>query len=315
MAEDKPLVIITGATAVGKSALALMLAQKFNAEIISADSRQVYTGMDIATAKATPEELALVPHHLIDVVRPDEPFSLADFQDLATKAIDAIHARHCLPMLVGGTMLYINAIAEGWSLPRVAPNFELRQQLEARAESEGVEKLYTELTALDPAAAGHIVPNNVRRIIRALEVYYTTGQLFSESHGKQPPDYRVLKLGLHLEREKLYQRADARIEKMFEAGLIEEVQNLLAQGYQPDLPSMSGVGYGQVTAYLRGEMTLEAAKERMRFVTHRYIRQQYTWLRRDPEIIWLEADSPDLETSATELLNQFCNYSGKFRKS
>jgi tRNA dimethylallyltransferase len=307
MSQDKPLLIVTGATAVGKSALALKLAQKFNGEIISADSRQVYIGMDIATAKATPEELALVPHHLIDVVRPDKPFTLADFQDLATKAITAIHSRYRLPILVGGTMLYINAIAEGWSLPRVAPNLELRQKLEERAAQEGTEKLYAEIVELDPVAAAQIIPNNTRRIIRALEVYYSTGQLFSEAYGKQPPDYRLLKLGLTLEREKLYQRADARIEKMFEAGLIEEVQGLLAQGYSPDLPSMSGVGYGQVVAYLRGEITLEAAKERMRFVTHRYIRQQYTWFRRDPEIVWLEADNLALEVETNKLVTDFLN--------
>jgi tRNA dimethylallyltransferase len=160
---------------------------------------------------------------------------------------------------------------------------------------------------LDPVAAAQIIPNNTRRIIRALEVYYSTGQLFSEAYGKQPPDYRLLKLGLTLEREKLYQRADARIEKMFEAGLIEEVQGLLAQGYSPDLPSMSGVGYGQVVAYLRGEITLEAAKERMRFVTHRYIRQQYTWFRRDPEIVWLEADNLALEVETNKLVTDFLN--------
>jgi tRNA dimethylallyltransferase len=302
MLHNKPLLIITGATAVGKSALALKLAQKFNGEIISADSRQVYTGMDIATAKPSPEELKRVPHHLIDVVKPDAPFTLADFQELATQAIEAVLSRQRLPMLVGGTLLYINALAEGYNLPRLAPDLIFRQQLEARAAQAGVEKLYAELVALDPAAAAQIIPNNVRRIIRALEVYHLTGKLFSEAYSKTTPDYQILKIGLTMEREKLYQRADARIEQMFEAGLIAEVERLLAQGYDPALPAMSGVGYGQVVAYLRGEMTLEAAKERMRFVTHRYIRQQYTWFRRDPEIQWFEATNPDLEIEVSQVI-------------
>lgn len=296
-----PLLVLTGPTAVGKSTLALSLAEKLDGEIVSADSRTVYIGMDIGTAKPSPDELARVPHHLIDIVRPDEEFNLPDFLERASAAIEDIHARGKLPMLVGGTMLYINALLEGWEVPQVAPRPGLREQLEKEAAERGPEALYLSLQELDPAAAAHINPLNVRRIVRALEVYYTTGQLFSEAQGKSPPPYRTLKLALTMEREALYERADRRTAEMFRRGLVEEVQGLLAAGYTANLPAMSSVGYKQVTAYLKGDMSLKEAQERMNFTTHRYIRQQYTWFRRDLEIQWLEATGPDLEEKALGL--------------
>ncbi len=303
--QNSKLIILTGPTAVGKSGLALELAQKFGGEVISVDSRQLYRQMDIATAKPSPAELALVPHHLIDVVNPDEDFTLADFQAQAYATIDAILARHKLPMVVGGTLLYINALADGWEIPKVEPARELRQALEDEATRRGPEALHAELKQLDPEAAARIIPNNTRRIIRALEVYRTTGRLFSEAQGKTPPPYHILKLGLTLERPLLYQRADERIEKMFERGLVAEVQKLLDAGYSPDLPAMTSLGYSQITAYLRAEMSLAEAKEKMKFATHRYIRQQYTWFRRDPSIIWLDAADPDLEAKASEEISKF----------
>jgi tRNA dimethylallyltransferase len=299
------LIVLTGPTAVGKSVLALKLAEKFNGEIISADSRTLYRKMNIATAKPSPEELAHIPHYLIDVVSPDEDFTLSDFQTQAYTLIDNLLAQGKLPLVVGGTLLYINALVQGWQIPKVAPDLELRRALEEEAAGRGPEALYEELKQLDPEAAARIIPNNTRRIIRALEVYRTTGKLFSEAQGKNPPPYRILKLGLTLERETLYKRADKRIEKMFEHGLIDEVKGLLAEGYSPDLPSMTSLGYSHVIAYLRGEMTLDEAKERMKFATHRYIRQQYTWFRRDPEIIWLDAADPLLEEKASQEIQKF----------
>lgn len=302
---EQPLLVVTGPTAVGKSVLALALAERHNGEIVSADSRTVYIGMDIATAKPSPSETALVRHHLLDVVRPDEEFTLPDFLEQANATISDIHARGRLPMLVGGTVLYLNALVEGWQVPKVAPRRNLRQQLEQEATERGSEALYADLQRLDPLAAEHINPLNVRRIVRALEVYYSTGQLFSQAQGKKPPPYKVLKLGLTLEREALYQRADQRIEIMFERGLVEEVRSLLEAGYSPALPAMSSVGYQQVIAYLSEEMTLEEAKAKIRFTTHRYIRQQYTWFRRDEAIHWLDAASPDLEEQANKIIEQF----------
>ncbi len=302
------MVILTGPTAVGKSALALWLAQEFDGEIISADSRTLYRGMDIATAKPSSADLALVPHYLIDVVNPDEEFNLADFQSQAYALIDEIAARKKRPMVVGGTLLYINALVGGWAIPKVEPEWDLRRQLEEEAEARGSEALYEELKQLDPAAAARILPSNTRRIIRALEVYRTTGRLFSEERGNKSPPYRFLKLGLTLDRAELYKRADTRIDQMFERGLIEEVQKLLAAGYKADLPSMTSLGYGQVSAYLRGELTLVEAKERMKFSTHRYIRQQYTWFRRDPEIIWLDMADPDLMAKAGAEVRNFLTF-------
>ncbi len=302
---DKPLIILTGPTAVGKSSLALALAQKFEGEIVAADSRTVYRGMDIATAKATPTDLARVPHHLINIVRPDQDFSLPDFLERATASIEDIQARQRRPFLVGGTMLYITALVEGWQVPRVAPRPGLREELEADTARRGPQALYAELKALDPAAAERINPSNVRRIVRAWEVYHTTGQLFSEAQGKQGTPYRLLKLGLTLEREALYGRADARIESMFEAGLVEEVQTLLAAGYSTTSPAMSSVGYSQVIAYLKGQLSLAQAKEQMRFATHRYIRHQYAWFRRASAIQWLDAAAPTVETQAANLISSF----------
>jgi len=299
------IVILTGPTAVGKSGLALKLAGRFEGEIISADSRQLYRQMDIATAKPSPQELALIPHHFINIIDPDQDFSLADFQTQAYAIIEAILARRKLPIVVGGTVLYINALAEGWQIPEVEPAPALRRTLEEEAARRGPAALYEELRQIDPAATERILPTNTRRIIRALEVYRTTGRLFSQAQGKSPPPYRILKLGLTLERPALHQQADARIEQMFERGLVAEVAALLEAGYRPTLPAMTSLGYSQVAAYLRGEMSLAEAKEKMKFATHRYIRHQYTWFRRDPSIIWLDATDPALEEKAVQEIAKF----------
>ncbi len=300
-----PLLILTGPTAVGKTALALELAENLQAEIVCADSRTVYRGMNIATAKPTPAELARVPHHLIDVVQPDEEFTLPDFLDRATSAIEEIRERGHLPLLVGGTVLYINALLDGREVPRVSPDPELRRRLEQQAAEQGLPALYQELIKQDPAAADYIDPSNLRRIVRALEVYYTSGELFSHNRGKTNPRYRPLKLALTLEREALYERADRRVEQMFQAGLEAEVQRLLTAGYSPTLPSMSSVGYAQVARYLAGEISLAEAKAQQKWATHRYIRHQYTWFRRDPEIKWLDATDPDLAEKAHQLIKEF----------
>ncbi len=301
----QPLILITGPTAVGKSAMALKLCQEFQGEIISADSRQVYKGMDIATAKPTAAELAQIPHHLIDIIAPDQEFTLPEFQTRATATIEDILVRGKVPFLVGGTVLYINAICEGWDVPQVAPDLEWRKQLEKEATTTGTERMFNELKAIDPEAAAHMTPTNARRIIRALEVYRVTGRKFSEAQGKSGPAYRLLKLGLTLEREKLYARADQRIEEMFQRGLVEEVKKLLDLGYDPKLPAMSSLGYGHVVAYLRGEIKLEEAKTQMSFATHRYIRHQYSWFRRDPTIIWLDAATHNYLEIANEEISRF----------
>jgi len=294
-----PLVVILGATAIGKTGLAIQMAQALGGEIVSADSRQIYREMDIGTAKPTPEQRAQAAHHLIDVVNPDDDLSLAQYQKLAFAAIEDIHQRGKLPLLVGGTGQYITAILEGWSIPEVPPNPALRAELEAFAAEQGVEALYRRLLNLDPTAGEFVEPRNLRRIVRALEVCMATGKPFSEQRRKNPPPYRVLTYSLTMERERLYERADARVDSMMADGFLDEVRALLAKGYSRTLPSMSGLGYAQLAAHLLDGMPLEEAVQATKFATHQFIRRQYTWFRgHDHAILWhnVEETTPDTLT-------------------
>lgn len=289
-----PLIVLVGPTAVGKTALAVQLVEAVGGEILSADSRQIYRGMDIGTAKATPDEQARARHHLIDLIDPDEVLGLAQFQALAYAAIDRLHAQGTTPFLVGGTGQYVQAVVEGWQVPRVEPDEALRQKLYDQAEAEGGQSLHDRLRALDPAAAGRIDARNVRRVVRALEVCLLTGRPISQQQTKQPPPYRVLWLGLSLPRPELYKRIDRRVDAMMDAGLEAEVRGLIARGYGFELPALSGVGYGQFAPYLAGEATLDDVVREIKRATRRFVRQQANWFRRDdPRIHWLEAaDEP-----------------------
>lgn len=289
MSEWPSLLVIAGPTAVGKTALSLVLAERLGGEVVSADSRLFYRGMDIGTAKPSREERARVPHHLIDVADPDETVGLAQFRSLADAAIADISARRRLPLLVGGSGQYVRAVMEGWSPPHVPPQVELRRELEEQARREGARALHARLAALDPEAADGIDPRNVRRVIRALEVCLVTGQRFSSLRSRTDPPYRSLQIGLTMERRALYARADARIEAMMVAGLLDEVQRLLAAGYGWDLPSMSGLGYAQFRPYFQGQGTLEDVAAAIRQATRRFIRHQYAWFRLDdPRIEWFD---------------------------
>jgi len=299
------LLVIVGPTAVGKSALAIRLAQEFEGEIISADSRQIYRYMDIGTAKVTPEERASVPHHLIDVVAPDEELTLAHYQRLAAEGIEEVWARGKLPILVGGTGLYVRALTEGWTVPEVPPDRALRARLEEQARREGPIALHASLAAVDPLAAQRIDPRNVRRVIRALEVYRRTGVPISAQQDKVAPSYRLLKIGLTMEREALYRRIDERVERMIAQGLEAEVRGLVARGYGCELPSMSGLGYREIGQYLRGEVTLEVAIALIKRNTRRFVRQQYNWFRlSDPAIHWFDAAQLD-ERALDALVREF----------
>lgn len=302
----RKLIAIVGPTATGKTALAVALARAIGGEIVGADSRQVYRRMDIGTAKPTPEERALVPHHLIDVVDPDEPFSLAQYVELASEALEDIWARGRQPLLVGGSGQYVWALLEGWTVPRLPPQRELRRSLEERAAQEGADALHQELARVDPRAAAGIDPRNVRRVIRALEVYQATGRPISFWQEKAPPPWHTLILGLTCPRDELYRRIDARVDAMIEAGLVDEVRGLLAMGYSRELPSMSGIGYREVCQYLASEPDPSASSRqalaitvaRIKTATHRLARQQATWFRRDdPRIRWIDvsAGEPLLE--------------------
>jgi len=292
------MIAIVGPTAVGKSELALHLAQYFPIEIISADSRQVYRYMDIGTNKPSPAERESVPHYLIDVVEPDQDFSLAIYHQLAIEALKAIKQKGKLPLLVGGSGLYVWSLVEGWKIPQVPPDRKRRNQLEARAEQEGSQNLYQELQDIDPIAASKINPSNTRRIIRALEIYHATGQRPSQLQRKEAPDFPILLIGLTRERSELYRRIDWRVDKMIQMGLVEEVEQLLKKGYNLSLPSMSGIGYKQIGQLLQGEMTLPQAIDKIKYETHRLARHQYAWFRLgDSRIHWFDSSGAEAEAN------------------
>ncbi len=307
----RPVVVIIGPTAVGKTDTAIQVAQTLDGEIISADSRQVYQQMDIGTAKPTPEQRAAVPHYLIDVVTPDQFYTAVDFQTQATAAIEDIHARGKLPLIVGGTGQYITALLEGWQFPEVQANYEMRSELEAYAEANGWEALLGKLRAVDPVTAERIDGKNIRRVVRALEVSLESGRPFSELQQKHPPSYDVLQFGLTLDRAALYDRADRRVGQMIEAGLVDEVRALVEAGYTWNLSAMSGLGYLQIGYYLRGEMSLDEALTDLCHQTHAFIRRQYTWFRKyNSAARWLESDAEaagQIQTHIQQWLTRFNN--------
>jgi len=295
------LLVILGPTASGKSTLGINLAQRYHGEIVSADSRQVYRGLDIGTAKVTPEERVLVPHHLLDVVEPDEIYTVSQFQQEAIQAIDAILGRVHLPLLVGGSPHYIQAVIENLAIPQVPPQPELRAQLEARS----LEDLLAELERLDPQSASHIDRNNPRRIIRALEVCLITGQPFSTQKGVREPRYIPLLLGIQWSREELYRRIDGRIEERIRQGLVQEVQGLLEQGLTRERLESFGLEYRFVSRWLYGEIaSKDEMVQKLKYASHDFTRRQLSWFRKMTSIIWLNG-GPELETEAEEQVNRF----------
>jgi len=299
------VVVILGATATGKTELALHLAEVLQGEIVGADSRQMYRFMDIGTAKPTPQQQARVPHHLVDVVNPDQNLSLAQVLTLTRAALDDIQARGKLPFLVGGTGQYITALAEGWTIPSVPPQTDLRAELEAQASTEGSAALYARLQTLDPDYAARVHPNNLRRIIRALEVCLVSGSTMTEQQRKIPPPYDFFFLGLTMPREDLYARADSRLEAMFSQGFLDEVRHLLALGYPRHLPALSAVGYPECLAHLLDGLPFQDAKTHIKFSTHAFIRRQEIWFRgHDQPILWHNG----LELQAAALVAQLSEW-------
>jgi tRNA dimethylallyltransferase len=300
------LVAIVGPTAVGKSRLAMKLAKTLDGEIVNADSRQVYRFMDIGTAKPSPEELSLVPHHLINIINPDEDFSLAQYHKLASEAISGIQSRDRLALLVGGSGQYVWSVVEGWEIPQVLPDQNLRRRLEEQADKKGGQELYQELLRVDPVAAKKISPHNVRRLIRALEVYQSTGVPFSRLKRKEAPPFKTLMIGLTADRKKLYRRIDSRVDDMIERGLVAEVEKLFSLGYDLNLPAMSGIGYKQIGLFLGGRLGLSEAIQQMKFATHRFVRHQYAWFRLpDGRIKWFDISSDNPDSGFLEMVTQF----------
>jgi len=284
---------IVGPTAAGKSLLALRLAARCGGEIVSADSMQVYRGMDIGTAKPGPEERARVPHHLIDVADPAEPFSVAAFQRLARAAVEHVAAAGRLPVVAGGTGLYVRALLHDYDFTPPGREPRIRDELARRAQEEGPAALHRELEGVDAVAAGRIHPNDARRIVRALEVYRTTGRRLSDTwlRGAAGPLYDSLVIGLRLDREELYRRIDQRVENMVRAGLAGEVRDLMARGYTPALISGQALGYKEIVTYLQGRGSLEEAVAQIKRATRNYARRQMTWFRKEPGVVWIDVAS------------------------
>jgi tRNA dimethylallyltransferase len=305
----KLVAAIVGPTGIGKSKLGLLLARTLDAEIVNADSRQIYRYMDIGTAKPNPEERASVPHHLVDIVDPDEDFSLALYRSLAYSCVEDIIQRGKLPILVGGSGLHAWAILEGWNIPEVPPNPDFRRQMEKTALAEGVDALYRRLESIDPVSAGRMNPQNLRRIIRALEIYEATHRPPSRLQGKTQPGFDTLIVGLTADRQRLYQMIDHRVDDMIQRGLVAEVKGLVDKGYGIGLPSMSSVGYRQIGQFIRGESDLSTAIRQIKFETHRFARHQYAWFRlTDPRIRWFDIKD-NIETHVLNLVREKIRYS------
>lgn len=305
MSAPPNLIAVAGPTAVGKTALAIALAQCFDGEIVNADSRQVYTGMDIGTAKPTAAERRSARHHLIDIRPPDAPISLGEYLPLAQEAIQSIVDRGKVPILCGGSGQYVWALLEGWTVPKVPPDPALRAGLEHRLAAEGPAPLWEELRRHDPERAAAVDPQNPRRIIRALEIVKATGSRVTAGKSAEPP-YRALVLGLTAERAVLYERTDTRFDAMMEDGLLEEAHRLQTAGYTLGSGALSGVGYTELGLYLAGQMTLEEAVDRSKTRTHRLVRRQYTWFKPgDQRIHWLDADHGLPVSEAASLVRVF----------
>ncbi len=287
--ERYPLVILVGPTAVGKTELSLKLAERVQGEIISADSIQVYRKMNIGTAKVSLQEQKRVKHHLIDIINPDEEFSVAQYQEMVDEIIPRIVTRDKLPLLVGGTGLYIKAVVDGFLFPEMENDYQLREELQELARMKGNHYLHQQLKKIDPGLASNLHPNDLRRIIRGLEVYQKTGKTVSYFKKKQverPERYRTLKLGLTRDREELYNRIDKRVEEMINKGLVEEVQDLLEQGYQFSSTALQGLGYKEIINFLRGDYDLEKAVYLLKRNTRHFAKRQLTWFRRERDIHW-----------------------------
>lgn len=310
---DKPkLLVLLGPTAVGKTKLSIELARDLSCEIISGDSMQVYRGMDIGTAKITKEEMGGIPHHLIDVLDPDEPFSVALFQEWCRKLIPEITERGHLPFIVGGTGLYIESVCYEFQFTEAGADEEFRSQQQAFAETHGVESLHAKLAEVDPKSAERLHPNDLRRVIRALEIFHITGETLSsqlEKQQKQSP-YELCLIGLTMDRQMLYNRIERRIDEMLRLGLVDEVRGLLQKGYSRDSVSMQGLGYKEIVEHLVDGIPLDAAVEKLKRDTRRFAKRQLSWFRHMKEIQWI--DVGDGENFSEILASAHAIIAGKF---
>jgi len=300
----KPLIILTGPTAVGKTKLSIALAKAVNGEIISADSMQVYQYMDIGSAKIKKEEMQGVPHYLIDVLKPEEEFHVVRFQEMAKQAMEEIYAKGKIPILTGGTGFYIQAVVKDIDFSENTEKSEVRSRLEQLAKDKGSEYLHQKLLEVDPDSAQKIHANNVKRVIRALEYYELTGEkisLHNEREAAKESPYCYAYFVLNDLREKLYQRIDARVDEMLKEGLVQEVEKLSRMGYTRNMVSMQGLGYKDILAYLEGECSLEEAVYILKRDTRHFAKRQITWFKREPDVIWV--NKPEFGYEDEKILN------------
>lgn len=297
----EPLIVVLGPTAVGKTDVAIELAKRIKGEVISADSMLIYKYMDIGTAKPKLEEREGVPHYLIDIINPDQPFSVADFLLEAEKKIKEIREKGKMPMIVGGTALYLKAITEEFYFPEIESDWELREKLNQEAERLGNEYVHGQLKKIDPITANRLHPNDLRRVIRAIEIYELTGiPLSAQPKKEKKSNHQIIKIGLIRPREEIYTRINQRVEEMIEQGLLEEVRQLLEMGYDEYLISMQGLGYKQIIPHLKGIYSLERAVELLKRDTRHFAKRQLTWFRRDEDIHWVEINKYSSQLQVVE---------------
>ncbi|WP_147532228.1 tRNA (adenosine(37)-N6)-dimethylallyltransferase MiaA [Bacillus marasmi] len=306
MIKKQKIVVIIGPTAVGKTKLSIELAKRYRGEIISGDSMQIYRGMDIGTAKIKQDEMEGVPHHLIDIKNPDQDFSAAEFQELLRKKINEISARNRLPIIVGGTGLYIQSAIYDYHFSEAPSDPEFRSSLEQRAETEGNQALHDELMKVDPASASEIHPNNVRRVIRALEIHHCTGKTKVETHANQSPEliYDTALIGLTMDRDQLYERINYRVDLMLEEGLLDEVKTLHQQGLR-ECQSIQAIGYKELYLYLDGQISLSEGIELLKQNSRRYAKRQLTWFRNKMQVKWYDMGE---EVSFEKKINEISAY-------
>lgn len=298
----KPVIFLVGPTSVGKSKISVHMARLLSTDIIGADSRQIYKGMDIGTAKPTREDMKSVRHHMIDIISPDDPFSVGIYNKMASSIISKMHGTGMIPFIVGGTGLYIKALIYGlWEGP--AADWDLRRRFREEESSNGEEYLYNKLATVDPDSARYIHPRDTMKVIRALEVFYITGRplsYFHKSHAFSDDRYEPVLIGLKRDRSDLYRRIERRVERMMEEGLIDEVKRLLDMGYSGDLNSMKGLGYKQMLGCLRGRYSIDEAIRLIKRDTKRYAKRQFTWFNMESSIRWIEVDADEEELVTLE---------------
>jgi tRNA dimethylallyltransferase len=310
----KNIIIIAGPTASGKTAVGIEIAKRLNGEIISADSMQIYKYMDIGSAKPTKEEMQEIPHHMIDVIFPQEEFSVAVFRKMVTGYIDEITEKNKLPIIVGGTGLYINSLTRNLDFTEISFDLNYRNELTEIALNNGNEHLHKMLEAVDVESYQRLFPNDVKRVIRALEVYKHTGKTITEYQKEskaRPIDYNLAYVGLNMDRQTLYNRINMRVDKMFDMGILDEVTRLKDMGYQRNMVSMQGIGYKEIFDYLDGVCTLEEVKDKIKQFSRNYAKRQLTWFKRDERINWVNIDE---YTSFEEMIENIITYiEGKFK--